>query len=216
MSAIFAGCGSDKDKGSSSSMSQSSSSSSSSSSSMSSSEEGDKVEIIIKDAKLKEAFDAVRREFGEFYVSMPSVITEQQMQEMYYINPDDIEEFAGEMSIANVSGDTFVAVKAKPGKADAVAEALEKRRTDIIDQFKTYPVNFMDIKSEAAKVITEGDYVFLVLMGDINVPDGEEASLEMAQKEVERAENAIKSVFEGSGSSAASSDAGSSSDAASK
>ena len=61
MSAIFAGCGSDKDKGSSSSMSQSSSSSSSSSSSMSSSEEGDKVEIIIKDAKLKEAFDAVRR-----------------------------------------------------------------------------------------------------------------------------------------------------------
>jgi len=153
------------------------------------------VSLVIKDEKLKAAYDAVKKEFAEYWLAMPGVITEQQMEEMYYIHPEDIEEFAGEMSLANISGDTLVLVKAKPGKAQTVADALEQRRKDIIDQFKQYPVNFMDVKSEAAKVVTEGDYVFLILMGDLNVPDGEDASLEMAQAEVERAEKAIRSVF---------------------
>lgn len=153
------------------------------------------VEIIIKDAKLKEVYDAVRKEFGEFFVSMPAVVTEQQMTEMYYLNADDVEEFVGEMSLANVSGDTFIGVKAKPGRAEAVKDALEKRKADIVEQFKTYPVNFMDLKSEAAEVVVEGDYVFMVLLGDINIPDGQEASLEMAKKEVERAVRVIESAF---------------------
>lgn len=155
----------------------------------------DTVSINIKDEKLKAAYEALRGEFSEYWLSMSDVVTEQQLEEMYYINPEDIEEFVGEMSIANVSGDTLVMVKAKPGKAQTVAEALERRRKDIIDQFAQYPVNFMDIKSEAAKVITEGDYVFLVLMGYIDVADGEEATLDMAQAEVERAEKAILSAF---------------------
>lgn len=217
LAAMSAGCGNDNDTGSSSaSGSTSTSSASTSSASQPSSEpesgagsgagqEGDSpVELIIKDEKLKAAFDAVRKEFGEFYVSMPAVITEQQMTEMYYVNKDDVEEFVGEMSIANVSGDTFVGVKAKPGKAQAVADALEKRKNDIIENFKTYPVNFMDVKSQAAKVITQGDYVFLILMGNLNVPDGQEATLEMAQKEVERAEKAIQSVFNGADGASAS------------
>ncbi len=157
--------------------------------------DGDDASPEIKDEKLKAAYDAVRKEFGEYWLTMPGIIEEQMMKEMYYINPDDVEEFVGEMSLANISGDTLVLVKAKPGRAQAVADALEQRRRDIIDQFKQYPVNFMDVKSEAAKVVTEGDYVFLILMGDINIPDGEDASLEMAQAEVERAEKAIRSVF---------------------
>ena len=209
LAAAFAGCGSDgagKEPGSSSSSSQPSSSSSVPSSSESSSApESSKpdgaddgpVEIMIKDEKLKAAYDALRAEFGEFWLTMPAVITEAQMTEIYYVNEDDVEEFVGEMSIANISGDTFVGAKAKPGRAEAVAEALEKRRQDIINQFETYPVNFMDVKSQAAKVFTEGDYVFLVLMGDINVPDGEDASLQMAEAEVARAEKAIRSAFEG-------------------
>lgn len=209
LAAAFAGCGSDgADKGSSSisSSSQPSSSSAASSAAPSStsseSSEPDEaddepVEIIIKDEKLKAAYDALRAEFGEFWLSMPAVITEAQMTEIYYVNEEDVEEFVGEMSFINVSGDTFVGAKAKPGRAEAVAEALEKRRQDIITQFETYPVNFMDLKSQAAKVFTEGDYVFLVLMGDLNVPDGEDASLQMAEAEVARAEKAIRSAFEG-------------------
>lgn len=153
------------------------------------------LNIIIKDEKIKAAYDAVQKEFGEFYVAMPAVITEAQMTEMYYIKPEDIEEFVGEMSMVNVSGDMFVAVKAKPGKIDTVKTALEKRRTDVIEQFRTYPVNYMDIKSEAAEVIVEGDYAFMVLMGEINVADGQEATLDMAKKEVERAKTAILSAF---------------------
>lgn len=209
LAAAFAGCASDgagKEPGSSSSSSQPSSSSSVPSSSESSSDtessgpdgaDDEPVEIMIKDEKLKAAYDALRAEFGEFWLTMPAVITEAQMTEIYYVNEDDVEEFVGEMSIANISGDTFVGAKAKPGRAEAVAEALEKRRQDIINQFETYPVNFMDVKSQAAKVFTEGDYVFLVLMGDINVPDGEDASLQMAEAEVARAEKAIRSAFEG-------------------
>lgn len=159
--------------------------------------EGDSLVDTIQDEKLKAAYQAAMEEFGDRWLSMPGTIVPEQLSEIYYVDAEDIEEFAGEMSMANVSGDTFVAVKAKPGRADAVAQALDRRRQDIISQFETYPVNFMDVKSQAAKVITEGDYVFLVLIGDLNVPDGEEATLEMAQAEVERAENAIRSVFVG-------------------
>lgn len=207
LAATFAGCGSDgSEKGSSSSSSSQSSSSPASSSSSESSvsseisepDEADDepVEIMIKDEKLKAAYTALREEFGEFWLSMPAVITEAQMTEIYYVNEEDVEEFVGEMSIANISGDTFVGAKAKPGKAETVAQALEKRRQDIITQFETYPVNFMDLKSQAAKVITEGDYVFLILMGDLNVPDGEDASMQMAEAEIARAEKAIRSAFE--------------------
>ena len=161
----------------------------------SSTEESSTSEIVIKDEQLKSVYEAMKKEFGDSYISMSSPIEEQQLSEMYYINPEDVEEFYGEMSMANVSGDTFIAVKAKPGRAQAVAEALEKRKQDIIDQFATYPVNFMDIKSQAARVITEGDYVFLVLLGEIEVEDGVEATLEMAEKEIERAAETIKSVF---------------------
>lgn len=163
----------------------------------------DTVSVFIKDPQLKSAFEAVRSEFGEFYISMPSVVTEQQMQEMYYISPDDIEEFVGEMSLVNTSGDTFVGVKAKPGRAEAVADALEKRKADIVKQFAEYPVNFMDVKSQAAKVVTLGDdYVFLLLMGHLDVPDGEDASLKMAQDEVDRAEKALRTAFDGGEASA--------------
>lgn len=155
----------------------------------------DTVSIIIKDEKLKAAYDAVKKEFGEFYVASPAVINEQQMQELYYVKPEDIEEFVGEMAMINVSGDTFVGVKCKPGKAADVAAALGRRRDDIIETFRTYPVNFMDIKSEACEVVTHGDYVFMILMGELNVPDGTEATMEMAQAEVERAKKCIDSVF---------------------
>lgn len=154
------------------------------------------VVAAIQDEKLKAAYEAAMGEF-ENWLAMPGAIGPEQLSEIYYVDADDVEEFAGEMSMMNISGDTFVAVKAKPGRAEAVAQALDKRRQDIISQFETYPVNFMGVKSQAAKVITEGDYVFLVLIGELEVADGEDATLEMAQAEVERAENAIRSVFVG-------------------
>lgn len=182
-------------------VSSSSSSSASSEIPSSSDASSDTVSIFIKDEKLKQAYEAVRKEFGEFFVAMPAVIAEEQMTELYYVKPEDIEEFVGEMSMANISGDTFIGVKAKPGKAQAVADALEKRKQDVIEEFSTYPVNFMDIKSQAARVVMEGDYVFLVLLGNIEVADGEEASQAMADKEVQRAVDAIHSVFTGGSSS---------------
>lgn len=71
------------------------------------------------------------------------------------------------MSLANVSADNLVIVKAQSGKAAEVAEGLNKRLEDVRASFQQYLPEQYD-KAKAGKVITKGDYVFLVILGSEN------------------------------------------------
>ena len=83
------------------------------------------------------------------------------------------------------SCDTVVAVKAVPGKIDAVANALKQRQQDLIDQFSKYlPTQYQ--KAQAGVVIVRGDYAFLVIIGQ---------SEETISEDVQKAEDIINSYF---------------------
>ena len=61
--------------------------------------------------------------------------------------------------------DELVVVQAKKGEVENVREALEKALQDQKDAFGFYPVMNNTERLDAAKVVTQGDYAALLIVG---------------------------------------------------
>ena len=66
-------------------------------------------------------------------ITMPEKLDQQSLQEVFGLNPDDIEEYYGEYSAVNTSADHIIGVKVKDGKVDEVKSALESHKQEIVD-----------------------------------------------------------------------------------
>lgn len=87
------------------------------------------------------------------------------MTDLFGLNLDDIEDYYGKTTIANVSSDVVLMVKAKPGQVDTVKAALEQHRSNLAASFEMY-LEDQFIKASNGRVVTKGDYVLLVVLGD--------------------------------------------------
>ena len=142
----------------------------------------------LKDGEsLQSIVDKVQEEFGDYYVQMAMDIDETALTDVFKIQPEWVEEYAGHYTMVMVSTDNFVAIKATEGHAEDVAAALEQRRADLEQQFAQYLPGPYE-KAKAGRVITKGDYVFLIILGD------DAAGVE---EELDRAENIINDAFNG-------------------
>lgn len=98
-------------------------------------------------------------------MQMPSALDDGIMEATFYIKPaDDVEEYAGQMAMTMTSADHVVAVKAKPGKKQAVVDGLTKRLSDVQNSFAQYLPD-QSAKAKKGQIIEKGDYVFLVIIG---------------------------------------------------
>ena len=115
-----------------------------------------------KDVSLDTIHQAVKDAYGESY--LPSMeFTPVEIAEKFGVTQDMAEEMFAEGPMISAHVDTFVAVKAKEGQAEAVEEALNTYRDQMIADAITYPMNLP--KQEASQVVREGDYVFFVMLG---------------------------------------------------
>ncbi|MBC8545389.1 DUF4358 domain-containing protein [Clostridiaceae bacterium NSJ-31] len=137
------------------------------------------------DTTLQQIVDAVAEEMGDFYVQMPSKLDDETLENLYSIEPDSVEEYAGDFAVTMTSADNFVAVKAKEGKAESVRQALENRRAQLQQTFEQYLPGPLEI-AKAGKVLVKGDYVFLIMLGD---PE------KGASNEIARAEAVVNRYF---------------------
>ena len=112
----------------------------------------------------KEMSDKIQESFP---FAMPGEVDDDMLRDLFYVDADAVEEHTSIMSLANVSADNLVIVKAQSGKAAEVAEGLNKRLEDVRASFQQYLPEQYD-KAKAGKVITKGDYVFLVILGSEN------------------------------------------------
>lgn len=87
------------------------------------------------------------------------------MTDLFGLNLDDIEDYYGKTTIANVSSDVVLMVKAKPGQVDTVKAALEQHRSNLAASFEMY-LEDQFIKASNGRVVTKGDYALLVVLGD--------------------------------------------------
>lgn len=138
--------------------------------------------------------DIVKKIDEEMGIAMGSDVDDTTLTDIFNIDKNDVEEYAGKMSMVMNSADNFIAVKAKDGKADAIKEALEKRKESVMQQFEQYlPDQY--VKAQSGKVLVKGDYVFLIILGDTVTEDGGEFDTDAADAAVKNAENIIGSFF---------------------
>lgn len=118
-------------------------------------------------------------------MQMPAPLDDVLLNDMFYITSDMIEEYYGSLAMTMTSADNVVAVKAAPGKIAEVVAGLEKRKEDVIASFSQYLPDQHE-KAQAGKVITKGDYAFLIIIGDYE---------KGFDKEMEKAEEIINGFF---------------------
>lgn len=120
------------------------------------------------DVSLNTILDAVKNAYGESY--LPSMdLTAEDLDARYGLKADDYDEALGQVAMISTQVDTFVAVKAKEGKADAVVSALNAYRDDLVNNSMQYPMNVP--KVNASQVYQKGNYVFFIMLGDFAPED---------------------------------------------
>lgn len=120
------------------------------------------------DVSLNTILDAVKNAYGESY--LPSMdLTAEDLDARYGLKADDYDEALGQVAMISTQVDTFVAVKAKEGKADTVVSALNAYRDDLVNNSMQYPMNVP--KVNASQVYQKGNYVFFIMLGDFAPED---------------------------------------------
>lgn len=109
---------------------------------------------------LQSLMDTLVDEYG---FAMPGALDDMILSDLLDIDPGDTEEYAGYITMVNVSSDNLIAVKAKDGKVEDIQKKLEARRDFEVASFEMYLQDQLD-KAKAGKVFTVGNYVFLVMI----------------------------------------------------
>ena len=115
--------------------------------------EGESVQTVV---------DRIAEEVG---IQMPADVDDGILKDIFYLDTDQVEEYAGKMSITMTSADNLLAVKAKAGEQETVREALEKRLSDVQNAFAQYLPEQSE-KAQKGQVVQHGDYLFLVIIGE--------------------------------------------------
>lgn len=132
--------------------------------------------------------DTMRELYGNKYYP-DTELTEEEIKKDIGLTDDLYEEVYGERSAQDAHPDTFIAVKVKDGKTKEVEDKLEAYKKTLQENSK-YAAHTE--KLNAAKVYSEGDYVFLVLLGDVEDNTASEGMAEAFGKEVQKGIDAIK------------------------
>lgn len=135
--------------------------------------------------------EALRGVYGEKYYP-DTQLTEAEIREELGMDNTLYEEIYAERSAQNAHPDMFVAVKAKDGKTEEVKQKLTAYKQHLLENnnFAAHTE-----KINAAEIYAEGDYVFFVLLGDVEDNVSSEGFAEAFGKEIQRGIDAIKKAI---------------------
>lgn len=137
---------------------------------------------------------AIAAAYGDDYPPNGEIPPEV-LESEFGLTPDLYVAAKGEMAMISAHNDRVVVAQAAPGKADALEKALNDARQRKIDDTLQYPANIA--KTNAAKVVRNGDYVAFLLVGvpNDNVDATPEESIDYAEAQVQMAVDAFNGVF---------------------
>ena len=116
---------------------------------------------------LQQVIDQVNEAYP---VAMSAELDETILNDLLGIPTDDVEEYAGYITMVMVSADNLIGIKAKEGKVETVQKALEARKEMVVQSFEQYLPTELD-KAKAGKVVTLGDYVFLIIVSNADMDE---------------------------------------------
>lgn len=150
-------------------------------------------------ATAEEVFDAINKAFDEKYneggaiLNFPESIDAEVLKEKFGITAEMAESFKGEIAGVMTNCDMLVVVKAKDGKIEDVKAALEAAKADQAQQFEFYPVMGNDVRIEASKVVTNGNYAALLMVGVLTDDNEDDPDF---TEDVQMAEDAFNAAIE--------------------
>ena len=204
-SAMLASCGDDNG----SSSDSSSNVSSSVTSDVESSEEpsvpsedssAESSEEASSDVTAEAIYDAINAAFAEKYPeagmvipNMPMAVDETTLNDKFGISSDMVTDYKGEIAGMMTNCDMLLVVKAADGKLEDVKAALEQAKADQTAQFEMYGVMGNIERTQAAKVVTNGDYAALIMVGIM--PDNAEGTVDFTE-DVQLAEDTFNATID--------------------
>ncbi len=201
-SAALVSCGNDKgsssDSSSSSSVSDTNTESSGEESSSTTSEESS--EEASGEVTAAAIYDAINAAFAEKYPdagmvipNMPIEVDETTLKDKFGISSDMVTDYKGEIAGMMTNCDMLLIVKAAEGKLEDVKAALEQAKADQTAQFEMYGVMGNIERTQAAKVVTNGDYAALIMVGIM--PEDETATVDFTE-DVQLAEDTFNATID--------------------
>ena len=139
--------------------------------------------------------EAVKAAYGENYLASME-LDATMLEELYGVKPEMYTEIYGAMPMMSAQVDTFIAVRAAEGQADAVEAALNSYRDYLVADTFQYPVNVPKIAG--SKVYRNGDYVFYIMLGEMPmevIDQGDEAAKAHAEEQNQIAIDTINGLL---------------------
>lgn len=143
---------------------------------------------------LKEALDAIKGEYGAFYIPSKT-IDPIALENVYGVDLGLVESFEGECAYMSTHVDVFLGIKVKRGQANRVENQLLAYREALLIKFEGDAAKHAKI--EASKVHIYGDLVFFMVLGQNSdtLSSNEQAFLEKAEDEIKRGERILEKVI---------------------
>lgn len=135
--------------------------------------------------------DTLRDVYGDKYYP-DTEMTEDEIRDELGLTDDLYEEVYAERTAQKAHPDTFIAVKVKDGKTEAVKEKLEAYKSQLKED-EDFSANAD--KLDAAQIYDNGDYVFFVLLGDVEDSVSSEGIAEAFGNEIQKGIDAIQKAL---------------------
>ena len=138
---------------------------------------------VAANVAIADIVDAVKGAYGENYLAQME-LDAVTLEELYGVKPEMYTEVYGAMPMMSAQVDTFIAVRAAEGQADAVEAALNSYREYLLADTFQYPVNLPKIAG--SKVYRNGDYVFFIMLGEMPmevIDQGDDAAKAHAEEQ---------------------------------
>lgn len=157
--------------------------------------ESSQEEAVKEKPSLEAVHQAVKEAYGDDY--LPSMaIDGETLESVYGISPELYDEFIGEVPMISAQADAFIAIRGKEGKGKEISGLLEDYKENLLENTMMYPMNLP--LAEAARIVEEGDDVFLVMTGTNEAygqAETEDEMLKIAEEQIDIGVKAIEKCY---------------------
>ena len=143
------------------------------------------------DKTAQEVLDTLKEKLGDSY-GCDLAESEDRMTNYYGLDMSKIDSWAAESSENSaLDPSTAVVLKVKDGYAQDAAALLQERYDQVLDYVRMYSMNVAQV--EQARLFVNGNYVALLILGQLPDENADEAKL--AQDEAAKVDAAWQDIF---------------------
>ena len=98
-------------------------------------------------------------------MQMSADLDDTALKDLFFIKRDDLQEYAGKISMEPDNMDHIVALRANPGKVQKAVKGLKRRLEDVQNSFSQYQTEQNELVLQG-QVVEKGNYIFLIILSD--------------------------------------------------